>query len=131
MSNGTNGASAGKVGLTVTTIAAIILTLVYLGAAALLLSHFTWVDNPVGNWERALVIFNGIAAVGFTAVGVLLGTSVQQTNVANARSDAAQAKASEAQIKGAAREVVNAADSDLGGGGFSAAIIRLRTLVER
>lgn len=128
-----------------TRIAAAVLTIIYFGFVVGLLYHFAWTDNAVGNWERALVIFNGVASIGFAAAGVLLGTTVQQANVSNARRDAAeakvgetQAKANETNVKAAGREVIDglrrAHSDDTGGGAdpaLAAAIGRLRALVER
>jgi putative transposase len=49
-------------------------------------------SNPVGNWDHALTVFSGAASAGFTAIGVLLGTAVQQVNVSNGQADARAAK---------------------------------------
>ena len=82
-----------------TKIAAWILTGIYVLVAVLLLQRFGFGDGSGGNWERALTIFNAFSAIGFAAVGVLLGTTVQQVNVANAQKEAVDAKAGEANAK--------------------------------
>ena len=96
---------------------AIFLTLIYIGASLFLLFCFA-ADNslPETSWQRALIIYNGIASVGFAAIGVLLGTSVQQVAVAAAKQDSA--KKTEA-IKAAAEKLTGAPagkPGDLGGG---------------
>lgn len=101
------------------TIAAIVLTAIWLVASWYLFDKFAMQTPPLGsNWERALIIYNGLASVGFTAIGVLLGTQVQQANVARARQEAAVAKV-DATKKGEVIERVTEAltpPTDLGGG---------------
>jgi hypothetical protein len=82
-----------------TIIAAAILTGLYMAVAIYLLVHFglEWVTG--GNWERASIIFNALSAIGFAAAGVLLGTTVQRVNVANAQRETVSAKVGEADAK--------------------------------
>ena len=82
-----------------TKIAAWLLTVLYVVVALVLLWRFGLGDGSGGNWERALIFFNAFSAIGFAAVGVLLGTTVQQVNVANTQKEAVNAKASEANAK--------------------------------
>ena len=96
-----------------TTIAAWALTLMYLVFGAFLFQKFVLGDGPDKNWERALVIFNAVSAIGYAAVGVLLGTTVQQVNVANAKKEADKAKASEAKLADRSNELVQAAQDRL------------------
>ena len=98
-----------------TMVAAAGFSLVYLVAFGFMMWHFALPDKPEGNWERALVLFNGIASVGLTAVGVLLGTTVQQTNVQNARKDATEAKSNEERLKQGIKDTLNADGGELGG----------------
>ena len=73
--------------------------------------------QPGGGWERAQAIYSGITSVGFAAIGVLLGTQVQQVNVAAARSDADKARLGEAKAKGAIKDVLPMLPPDDRGGG--------------
>jgi len=111
---------------TIAIITGIVLALAYLVASWFLFDNFAMQKPPEGsNWERALVIYNGIASVGFAAIGVLLGTQVQQASVARARQEAAEAKvdATEAKVDAKKKgevidrvtDVVTPSD-DLGGG---------------
>lgn len=112
---------------------AIILALLYVGASWLLLNHFV-LSKPPGDdatWQRALVIYNGIASVGFAAIGVLLGTSVQQVNLAAAQKDANAAKQEASDkgnvIKGALDKLSGVAppSSAEAGGGAAAALTQV------
>jgi hypothetical protein len=97
----------------VTTIAACVLTAMYLVFGAFLFAKFVLGDGPDKNWERALIIFNAVSAIGYAAVGVLLGTTVQQVNVTNAKKEADKAKASEAKVAEQAKVLSNAAEQQL------------------
>lgn len=104
----------------VTVLAAVGLTLLYIGASIFLLDRFA-LDKPLPeeSWSRALIIYNGIASVGFAAIGVLLGTSVQQVTVAAAKQEAAKKTAA---IKAAAEKLTSPHQGqagDLGGGPVS------------
>lgn len=91
--------------------AAWILTGFYVLVAGILLYRFGLGDGSGGNWERALVIFNALSAIGFAAVGVLLGTTVQQVNVANAQKEAVNAKTGEANAKASEAKVATHAEN--------------------
>jgi hypothetical protein len=80
-------------------IAAAILTGLYVVVAIYLLVHFGLERIAGGNWERSILIFNALSALGFAAAGVLLGTTVQQVNVANAQRETVNAKVGEADAK--------------------------------
>src|SRR5438105_15721641 len=108
----------------VTTLAALALTVLYIGTCWLFINRFA-LDNPLPDlqWQRALVIFSGISSVGFAAIGVLLGTTVQQVNVSAAREQAATAKADAEKKAGAIRSALSTlnakgaqATDDKGGG---------------
>jgi hypothetical protein len=71
----------------VATVAAGILAAAYGYVVWILLDRFAFAENPKGNWDHALTIFNSISAIGFAAIGVLLGTTVQQTNVIKAEKE--------------------------------------------
>ncbi len=81
-----------KWGACVTPIAALILAITYLWFTWRIYSDFAMQEPPTGNWDHAMIIYNGITSVGFAAIGVLLGTQVQQTNVAQAQQEAARAR---------------------------------------
>ena len=93
------------------------LSIAYLGGALFLFWLFGLGGWPLSgtdlvasaNWDRSLVIFNALSAIGFAAIGVLLGTKVQEVNVAKAETDKEKAKASEANLAGHSRELSNAA----------------------
>jgi len=89
-----------------TKIAAWLLTGLYVVVALVLLSRFGLGDGSGGNWERALTIFNAFSAIGFAAVGVLLGTTVQQVNVSNAQNQAVAAKTSEDRMAEQAKKTI-------------------------
>lgn len=44
---------------------------------------------PEISWQRSLIIYNGIASVGFSCIGVLLGSSVQLVSLSAAKAEAA------------------------------------------
>jgi len=96
-----------------TKIAAWLLTGLYVVVALVLLSRFGLGDGSGGNWERALTIFNAFSAIGFAAVGVLLGTTVQQVNVSNAQNQAVAAKTSEDRMAEQAKKLSDAAKKKL------------------
>lgn len=108
----------------VTTIVALVLAALYVAASWYLLQRFA-LDKPLPelSWQRALIIFSGITSVGFAAIGVLLGTTVQQVNIAAAREQASAAKAEADKktkaIKGAITKLTGppaTQPADLGGG---------------
>ncbi|MBP2511752.1 hypothetical protein [Sphingomonas sp. PvP018] len=119
-----------------TLVAAALLAVAWLIASWLMYERFVPPGQPEA-WDRALVLYNGLSAVGFTAIGVLLGTQVQQVNVAAARREAASARQGEAEAKsGAAATKAGAraaakaagAGDDRGGAGVTdanAALVRL------
>ena len=88
-------------------IAAMIIVFLFLGLSWYMLHDVAATDPTVQyRWERALSIYNGLQALAAAAAGVLLGTTVQQSNVkaAEARADAAQTGAQKAN---AAKQVLN------------------------
>lgn len=94
----------------VTTAAAVALLLVYLGAAWLLADTFALRAEPKdSSYERAMAIFAGIQSIGFAAAGVLLGVTVQQPRIADAR-------AGERKAKQAIRDVIAPGSDELAGG---------------
>jgi len=107
-----------------TVAAAALLLALYLYASWYLMGHFTGTNAQgvpvVGElgWSRALVVYNGIASIGFAAAGVLLGTTVQQVNLAAAKADAAKKGAA---LKDALDKATTpppaASGSDVGGAG--------------
>ncbi len=96
-----------------TKVAAWGITIVYFVVAAVLLWRFGLGDGAGGNWERALVVFNSLSAIAFAAVGALLGTTVQQVNVAKAQKEAADARASENRMAEHSAELSEAAAEQL------------------
>ena len=101
----------------VTTIVALALAALYVAACWFLLRRFALDQRlPELQWQRALMIFSGISSVGFAAIGVLLGTTVQQMNVSAAKADANKKAIA---IKGAIAELAGtpgAKPDDIGGG---------------
>lgn len=104
--------------------AAVALTAVWLIACGVLYGRFI-ASEATPSWDKALVLYNGLCAVGFTAVGVLLGTQVQEVNVVAARRDAqaaqrdkAVAQTDAATVRAGARAALRAttAGDDRGGG---------------
>jgi len=69
-------------------IVAILLTAVFLGVSIWLLNTYGAGDR---GWEHAVVVYNALTSIAFTAVGVLLGAKVQQVHVDKANADAEQA----------------------------------------
>lgn len=109
---------------TYTLVAAVFLGLAWLFASWLMYRRFVQSDQT-GTWDHALVLYNGLSSVGFTAIGVLLGTQVQQVNVSaarreaeTARKSATEAKTDAAKLRAGARAAAKAATpaADLGGG---------------
>jgi len=90
-------------------IAAVILAVAYGVVVWLLLDRFAFAENPKGNWDHALTIFNSVSAIGFAAIGVLLGTTVQQTNVAKAEKEKAVAEKETVAVKAGARRLADVA----------------------
>src|SRR5262245_25913770 len=58
-----------------------------------------WNDN--GSWDHAIALFNSLSAIGAAAIGVILGTKIEQTKVETAKKETAEAKkdAGEAKTK--------------------------------
>jgi len=96
-----------------TTFAAWGFAILYLGYVGFLILKFVLGDGADKNWEHALVILNAVSAIGFAAVGVLLGTTVQQVNVANAEKKADKAMLSEGKVAEGAKELADAAAEKL------------------
>ena len=96
--------------------AAIGLTLIWIVGTVAMYYEFVAGSN---NWDHALVLYNALTSVGFTAVGVLLGTQVQQVNLAAAEKKASDAKA-EADKKGMVLKAIGRTVSDDRGGAQSA-----------
>jgi hypothetical protein len=97
---------------------ALILTLSFLAASAWMLNYAIQTDKS--NWDHAVVVYNALTSVGFSAVGVLLGTKVQQGNVDRANADTAQAKQDAAKKTTAIQSALthlDGASSDEAGGG--------------
>lgn len=68
-----------------TSAVAVLLTIAFLIASGWLLMSFGLTGEHA--WDHAVVIYNALTSVGFTAIGVLLGTKVQQVNIEKANSD--------------------------------------------
>ena len=68
-------------------IAAAVVAVVFLAMSIWLLSKFG------EDWSHAVVIYNAVCSIAFTAFGVLLGSKVQEVNVAKATASATEAKA--------------------------------------
>ena len=104
----------------ITLIAAIVLTVIYVVWSWYVFSKFAMQTPPNGSsWDHAMVIYNGVASIGFAAIGVLLGTQVQQTNVARAHEEAAGAKADAAkkgEVIKRVEELTRSEPDDRGGG---------------
>lgn len=98
-----NNAAKGPIAM----IAAAVVAVIYLVAAWYLFEKFALPAQPEGNWERALSIFSGISTVGLAAIGVLIGTSIQQGNVANAQKQATEQKARTDRVEKPSRELVD------------------------
>ncbi|MDT8274835.1 hypothetical protein RQ734_02110 [Roseomonas mucosa] len=97
--------------------AAVVLTAVFVIFTGIMLMHFVLPDRAVANWERALLLYNAVASVGFAAVGTLLGAQVKSVDVASARGDAAKAKADQEVIRSKVGEALGRLNDvgDLGG----------------
>jgi hypothetical protein len=81
-----------------------------------LMENFVLVKDPVGHWDYAVTIFSSVSSLAFAAGGVLLGTSVQMTNVANAQRDKSQAEESQQRMKSLAKDALALHPTPLGGG---------------
>lgn len=71
------------------------------------------------HWQHALLIYNGFMAFATSAAGVLLGTQIQQANVAASQQMAGQAAASEQKVKSAVKDALDKLDgkfTEAGGG---------------
>ena len=97
---------------------ALILMLTFLAASAWMLNQASQTDK--GTWDHAIVIYNALTSVGFSAVGVLLGTKVQQVNVDKANAETAQAKQESAKkttaIQSALTHLEGTSADEAGGG---------------
>lgn len=101
---------------TYTLVTAGILVVLYVAASWYMFAHFASEAGTDVGWQRGLIIYNGVASVGFTAIGVLLGTSVQQASTSASRS-AAESSRLDAARKGAAiKTALDVSNSELGGG---------------
>ena len=72
------------------TYSALALTIVFLVVSAWLLKNFGVTGDHA--WDHAVVVYNALTSIAFTAVGVLLGAKVQQIHVDKANADATLAK---------------------------------------
>jgi hypothetical protein len=105
-------------------ISALIIVALYVASSWFLLQHFVLTQSlPDLSWSRAMVIYNGIASAGFAAIGVLLGTSVQQVNLAAAQTGLAKAQTDSDNKTQAIKTALNKLNgavvntpADLGGG---------------
>lgn len=105
---------------------ATLLTLFYLGCTIALYVLFVKQGAATEDvrWTRAVFLFGGVSSIGFTAVGILLGTKVQQVNVADAKKDAADAKKDTKVQVDANNDALQALNtvSDAEGGGATASL---------
>jgi hypothetical protein len=93
--------------------AAIVISLLYIGVAGLYLWLFGlggWPISGAGivsaaNWERGLTIFNAFSAIGYAAVGALLGTQVKEVKVAEAGKKAAEAEKKAVEAKAGQQQI--------------------------
>jgi len=73
------------------------LLLLYVG---LTIAMMAWFAGKTGTlWDHALLIYNGFTGFAVAAGGVLLGTQIQQANVASARRTADRAQREEGRVK--------------------------------
>ena len=108
----------------ITLFAALFIVALYIASSWFLLQHFVLTQAlPDLSWSRAMVIYNGIASAGFAAIGVLLGTSVQQVNLAAAQTGLAKAQFDSNNKTDAIKTALNKLNgavtntpADLGGG---------------
>lgn len=77
----------------------------YIGLTIAMMVRFAGDDKL---WEHALLIYNGFTAFAVAAGGVLLGTQIQQANVAAARREAGEAKTDANRARQAVREALTA-----------------------
>ena len=101
---------------TYTLITAGILVALYVAASWYMFVHFTNAAGTDVAWQRGLIIYNGVASVGFTAIGVLLGTSVQQASTSAIRATAESSKLDAARKGAAIKTALVVSNSELGGG---------------
>jgi hypothetical protein len=98
-----------KISMVVAAVGAVL----YLFVSGYLLAKFALDQHlPEVTWQRILIIFNGIASIGYASIGVLLGTSVHQVSLSTARAAIADKSAT---IKKAYNTLTNA-PGDIGGG---------------
>ena len=111
--------------MTMTKAAAALIALAFLVGSGVMLYCFGLNTPDKGNWDHAVIVYNALTSVGFTAIGVLLGTQVQQVNVANAKAETKDAKADGNKKATAIRGAVDAlghpaaASADEAGGGVT------------
>jgi hypothetical protein len=91
--------------------AAILLTLVFLGVSIWLLATYGTGEH---GWDHAVVVYNALTSIAFTAAGVLLGTKVQQVNVDKANADAKHANDEAGKKSGAIKSALTALDGSAG-----------------
>jgi hypothetical protein len=77
---------------TVPVLVGTVLLALYVALTYWLFSHFGFADAAVGNWERAMVLYNSVTTLAFAAAGVVLGVQVQQKNVAAAKAETQELK---------------------------------------
>jgi len=90
-----------------------VLSVGYLIFAGYLFLNFVRVAGDDKQWDHAVVLLNAMSAIGFSAFGVLLGTTVQQVNVANAKKETAKVKASEVTLIDRGAKLVEEAKKQL------------------
>ena len=97
---------------------ALILALSFLAASAWMLNYAIQTDPS--HWDHPIVVYNALTSVGFSAIGVLLGTKVQQVNVDKANADTVQAKKESAKkttaIESALTHLERTSTKEAGGG---------------
>ena len=107
-----------------------VLLALYVGLTIAMVGYFAGsADGKL--WEHALLIYNGFTAFAVAAGGVLLGTQIQQANVAAARREANDAKAEADRVKGAAREALAAVHAEPASGDKAASLAQVRTLLAK
>lgn len=67
-------------------------------------------------WQRSLIIYNGVASVGFSCIGYLIGTSIQMASLGAAKIDASQKTATIKQALNKLTSPVAGTPGDVGGG---------------
>jgi hypothetical protein len=91
--------------------AAFVVAVVYLAVWGLLLWEFGLGGKPPfslagGNWDHAIALFNSLSAIGAAAVGVLLGTKVEQVKTETAKKDTEAAKGNLEKLSSTAKRVL-------------------------